>query len=132
MKADAHRFEVLDSLRGVCALSVALFHLMSSGYLVNNEFTKGSWLFVDFFFVLSGFVIAASYQERLERGYSVWRFMALRLGRVYPLHFAVLLVFAVAEVGKMVVDGGVLSQKVPWQSPHSPSELLQSLGLVHI
>ena len=131
-KPAQHRFLALDSLRGICALLVAMYHLMSSGYLINNSFIKHSWLFVDFFFVLSGFVIAASYRERLENGYSVTRFMALRLGRVYPLHLFILAVLALAETAKLLLGPTGLSQKVPWQSPNSVEQLLQSLGLVHV
>lgn len=54
---------------------------------------RNAYLFVDFFFVLSGFVIASTYQERIAGGFSVWRFMLLRLGRLYPLHIAVLVAF---------------------------------------
>lgn len=127
-----NRFEALDSLRGICALLVAMFHLMSSGYLVNNSFIKNSWLFVDFFFVLSGFVIASSYRNKLENGYSVSRFMILRLGRVYPLHLFMLGVLALAEVAKLLIGPTGLSQKAPWQTPNSPVELLQALGLLQV
>ena len=49
-------------------------------------------MFVDFFFVLSGFVIAARYQERLSAALiSVADFLELRLGRLYPLHLFTLL-----------------------------------------
>jgi peptidoglycan/LPS O-acetylase OafA/YrhL len=41
-----------------------------------------SYLFVDFFFVLSGFVIAADYERRLREGFGVWRFALLRFGRL--------------------------------------------------
>lgn len=54
LKAERHRFEVLDSLRGISAISVALFHLMSAGYLVNNALIGGAWLFVDFFLFYPG------------------------------------------------------------------------------
>lgn len=92
------RFVALDSLRGVAAFGVVLFHLGGVGSLARLEFTGSGWLFVDFFFVLSGFVIAASYGARLANGFSKARFMALRLGRIYPLHFVVLMTFVLAEV----------------------------------
>src|SRR6266576_119115 len=89
------RFVVLDSWRGIAACLVALFHLEAYSHLVYSHlhgvpFLGNSWLFVDFFFVLSGFVIAANYQQRLLDGFGVGRFLLLRLGRLYPLHFAVL------------------------------------------
>lgn len=58
--------------------------------------------------------------------------MALRLGRVYPLHFFMLCLFALAETAKFLIGPTALSQKIPWHSPNGPSELLASVGLVHV
>ncbi len=63
-------------MRGICALLVALFHLKSAGLIADLALVRKGWLFVDFFFVLSGFVIAASYGVRLRSWFSVARFMA--------------------------------------------------------
>ncbi|HWK42735.1 MAG TPA: acyltransferase [Croceibacterium sp.] len=94
----ARRFVALDSLRGLAALAVVLYHVGDFGLIGGLAFFRHSWLLVDFFFVLSGFVIAASYGERLAGGFSRLRFMALRLGRVVPLHLAVVAAFALAEL----------------------------------
>src|SRR5882672_759031 len=91
--ANMGRFLVLDSWRGIAACLVALFHLDAYSHLYGVPFLRNSWLFVDFFFVLSGFVIAANYQQRLLDGFGVGRFLFLRLGRLYPLHFAMLALF---------------------------------------
>ncbi|QQV78735.1 acyltransferase [Sphingomonas aliaeris] len=93
-----HRFGVLDSLRGVCACMVVIYHFQTSGYVSNTALIQNSFLFVDFFFVLSGFVIAASYGDKLANAFSIKRFMLLRLGRIYPLHFVVLLVWVAFEI----------------------------------
>jgi peptidoglycan/LPS O-acetylase OafA/YrhL len=45
-----------------------------------------SFLAVDFFFVLSGFIIAHSYHSRLENGLGLAAFMRGRLMRLYPLY----------------------------------------------
>jgi peptidoglycan/LPS O-acetylase OafA/YrhL len=87
------RFEVLDSWRGICALLVTLFHFPAAGWLATNGFIRGSYLFVDFFFVLSGFVIAHAYGERLGDGTSFRKFMVTRFGRLFPLHAFMLLAF---------------------------------------
>lgn len=97
-KGQVHRYQVLDALRGICACGVVFFHFHTTGLITNSAFARGSWMFVDFFFVLSGFVIYASYGQRLREGYSVGRFMGLRLGRVYPMYFVALLLFAAMEV----------------------------------
>src|SRR6266513_2571664 len=96
------RFVVLDSWRGIAACLVALFHLDAYSHLYGVPFLRNSWLFVDFFFVLSGFVIAANYQQRLRDGFGIGRFLFLRLGRLYPLHFAMLALFVGCELLKAI------------------------------
>ncbi len=58
-------FLPLESLRGFAAISVALFHLSTNSHLELN-FVKNAWLMVDFFFVLSGFVISLNYSHDLS------------------------------------------------------------------
>lgn len=76
---------------------VALFHFPA--YTNAHVLIAHSDLFVDLFFVISGFVIAANYQGRLGAGVGVGRFMWLRFGRLYPLHVAVLAAFVVYRLG---------------------------------
>ncbi|CAN7703407.1 acyltransferase family protein [Mesorhizobium sp. LjNodule214] len=97
------RFLVLDSWRGICALLVALFHFPTSLMISQSAFVGGSYLFVDFFFVLSGFVIASSYASRLNEPDEVARFAIVRFGRLYPLHLAMLLAFAAFEMLRLLL-----------------------------
>ncbi len=101
MTPGTHRFVVLDALRGLCAILVCLFHFHSRSTIATSGFVRASWQFVDFFFVLSGFVIAANYRERLAAGMSRWQFLGLRLGRIYPLHVFVLALFVVSELAAL-------------------------------
>lgn len=78
-----HRFHLLDALRGLAALVVVFYH--APAYL-NFDLPFG-FLAVDFFFCLSGFVIAFSYEERLRSGLGPGRFILLRIIRLYPLYF---------------------------------------------
>lgn len=72
-------FAVLDALRGLCAVLVAVFHFHITGYIVSLPIVRNEWLSVDFFFALRGFVIAHSYGDRLiARHISVAGFMGLR------------------------------------------------------
>lgn len=69
--------EALDGLRGVAAIVVMLHHAKfgnSHGFLA-----------VDFFFCLSGFVIAMAYERKLAEGLGFGRYVALRLFRIYPM-----------------------------------------------
>jgi peptidoglycan/LPS O-acetylase OafA/YrhL len=74
----AARFVTLDGMRGIAAIAVALYHfdiyLMPHGYVA-----------VDFFFVLSGFVLYRSYLPRFRDGLGFGTFMAQRFARLYPL-----------------------------------------------
>ena len=88
---DGGRFVALDSWRGLAALGVAAYHLEGGGILFDGPPITNMNSFVDFFFVLSGFVLAAAYGERLVQRFPIGRYMLLRLGRVYPLHLVMVL-----------------------------------------
>ena len=92
------RYVVLDSWRGLAALGVVAFHFRTTAGLGGQAIFDGMYLFVDFFFVLSGFVMASSYGKKLRDASDVYRFMWLRLGRVYPLHIVILAVFIALQV----------------------------------
>ena len=129
-KRPRHRFAVLDSLRGVSALMVCLFHFHGSGPLAATPLVQGSWLFVDFFFVLSGFVIAANYRQRLIDGGFFRGFVILRLGRVYPLHFAVLLAFVAIEILGVVLGLSGAGNRALFEGHHSIMAIFSNLTLV--
>jgi peptidoglycan/LPS O-acetylase OafA/YrhL len=82
----------LDVLRGLCAIMVALNHVEIETPLQAFGVIRHGALFVDFFFVLSGFIIAYNYAG-LSTLPELSRFMGLRLARVYPLHLVMLFVF---------------------------------------
>jgi peptidoglycan/LPS O-acetylase OafA/YrhL len=126
------RFLALDSLRGVCACIVALLHLRSTGVITNLALVRNGWLFVDFFFVLSGFVIAAGYGDRLRKGFPIRRFMLLRFGRIYPLHLAVLLAFLLLELTWSVFGSAQVSGRQPFGEPRTILEFVINLGLLQI
>ena len=77
------RFLLLDGLRGVAAFAVILDHV-PGGWL--GELIPGRYLAVDFFFVLSGFVLAHAYGRGLEAGGSALDFMKARVIRLYPMY----------------------------------------------
>ncbi len=88
----------MDGLRGIAALAIAARHapfLWQAGH--PTGVLQRSYLAVDFFFVLSGFVLSYAYSERFETGMTARQFMLARLVRVYPLYFlAFVYTFAVA------------------------------------
>jgi peptidoglycan/LPS O-acetylase OafA/YrhL len=86
---------------------VALFHLQAYSHFYDLSLLRHSYLFVDFFFVLSGFVITANYRAKLLSGFSFWRFMFLRFGRLYPLQFATLMALVGLELVRYWFDGAL-------------------------
>lgn len=79
------RFEILDGLRGVAAMIVVAFHSFetySSG--PTEQILNHGYLAVDFFFVLSGFVIGYAYDDRWGR-MTTWDFFKRRLIRLQPM-----------------------------------------------
>ena len=66
--AQKPRYEILDGLRGVAAIIVVAYHILetySSGSI--DQILNHGYLAVDFFFVLSGFVIGYAYDDRWKK-----------------------------------------------------------------
>lgn len=94
--AERDRFVVLDGMRGLAALAVITDHVPSE---IMRTLLPGRYLAVDFFFVLSGFVLTHVYGERLARGMSLLSFMRARVVRLYPLYLAAVLIsFAMSVI----------------------------------
>jgi len=84
LKTRAH-FQILDGLRGLAAIIVVIFHFMEIAELdYEKNIVAHGYLAVDFFFCLSGFVIAYAYDQRAV-DISLWQFIKLRLIRLHPL-----------------------------------------------
>jgi peptidoglycan/LPS O-acetylase OafA/YrhL len=89
------RIDRLTSARGFAALYVVLFHCQGlvAGFNLTpwtNLVEKG-YLAVDFFFILSGFIIAYVYAAPFDAGSGDYRrFLWLRLARIYPVHLVML------------------------------------------
>src|SRR5438128_9980059 len=120
-----NRFEGLDGWRGIGACLVVLFRFHGYSPIYTNAVVRNSYLFVDFFFVLSGFVIAWNYSDRLDSWPGVRKFLILRLGRVYPLHLFMLLCFVAWETLRLLSH-----TEGTFTGPNSPSAVISNLFLV--
>ena len=102
------RFEVLDIFRGIFSAMVVFFHMsaFAGTPIINNNFVDNSDLFVDFFFVLSGFVIAYTYRT-MENKKQVQLFLKKRFSRLYPLHILMLLIFVGIQLVKHFFVGHI-------------------------
>jgi peptidoglycan/LPS O-acetylase OafA/YrhL len=124
------RYRILDSYRFVVASLVCLYHFNKADVLGLNGVSLAFLniqLMVDFFFTLSGFVIAKTYMDRITDGASYRLFLWKRLARLYPLHLATL---GVGILGGMVVGAGALQ---PGTNPDvfSGKAILANLTLTH-
>lgn len=130
----------LTPLRGIAALIVLLFHFdlfwggPFAGTLFQTDttlFVKKGYLLVDFFFVLSGFIMCHVYGKSFAKAVSrggFWQFMKARFARIYPLHLFTLawtiLLFAAIVYVNFPLDEREKSVYNLWAIP-------ANLGLFH-
>lgn len=95
-------------MRGAAALLVMLFHLKSHGLALVGS----GYLAVDFFFVLSGFVIARSYDARLLGGMTFGGFAIARIVRLYPFVLAGLLLGVLNQSLQIAAGSAVAMSKL--------------------
>ncbi|MEJ0042712.1 MAG: acyltransferase [Rhizomicrobium sp.] len=126
------RFRALDGWRGICALLVAAHHIEARGFLYWQPLIRNAWLFVDFFFVLSGFVIAHAYGGALALGPQIGTFAIRRIGRLWPLHVAVLAALVALELSHLVIAHGhpLAGERAAFTADRSPCTILTNLFLV--
>lgn len=81
-------YDLLDGLRGVAALMVMWYHVFEgyafAGGTTIENFNHG-YLAVDFFFILSGFVISYAYDDRWSKNFTMKEFFKRRLIRLHPM-----------------------------------------------
>ena len=95
------RYGVLDAYRYIAAIGVTLYHFERhfQPYLSHRTACLERMnLCVDFFFVLSGFVLMHTYGGRVDTWAGFGRFIRKRLARIYPLHAVMTLVFVAASL----------------------------------
>jgi len=88
---------------------------------------------VEFFFVLSGFVMMHAYGSRLRDRVAAKKFLIRRFGRLYPWHLAMLLVMVVLETVKLAISTQfhVQSGEPPFSGTNSLSALAANLALLN-
>lgn len=123
------RFTTLDSFRGVCALLVVFFHLHVVDTFIQLPFFRRDEVLLNFFFVLSGFVLAHTYG--MKPSLSFRSFFISRVFRLYPLHLAMLGLFILFETVRWIAyKKGFYLNNVPFTGLFAPREILPNLFLV--
>ena len=97
------KFRALESWRGICAIGVVLVHFSGLNHFQTFAPVQNAGRGVDFFFVLSGFVLAYAYGERLRAPQAAGPFLIRRFGRLYPLHLFTLGVLIALETTKLAL-----------------------------
>lgn len=128
----------LEGGRGIAALIVALFHLRIG--IDHFSLIRNGYLFVDLFFVLSGFVMCAAYGSALTTMHDFRTFLIRRIGRLYPLLIFSTLIFILAEnliifakqfafahgYGHLLNNPGTLDYAIP-----TAAEIISTITLTH-
>lgn len=119
----------LTAIRFWLALGVVLFHYQLQWEWDTSSVTpllERTWLAVDVFFILSGFVLTHAYRSSLDNGrLNYLRFLVARVARIYPTHIVALL-FVLAMVMGASVVGAQFDAKL-----YEPAAFLPTLLLVH-
>ena len=106
-------YELLDGLRGIAALLVLWYHVQEGFAFAGGapviEHMNHGYLAVDFFFILSGFVIGYAYDDRWNKSLTMGNFFKRRLIRLHPM------VVLGAVVGAVCF---LLQGSVQWDGTH--------------
>ena len=121
-------FVALEALRGICALFVVFYHFPWHGAVFRLAALHQSWLFVDLFFVLSGFVICHVYLARLGQPSELRRFAEKRFFRLYPLHLFAWLCSSGLIVGRYALGLGPRPPSFNWTNNLLGLTLTHGLG----
>ena len=114
LRAQRAEIRALTGLRGVAALLVALYHINPNliAPTAAGRFVGKGYLWVDLFFVLSGFLLAMNYAGRFAAGWRLgaWLdFLLHRVARIYPLY----VVLVAASLGYSLLLYGGLHAAAP-------------------
>ncbi len=113
-------YPILDGLRGTAALLVVIFHLLEGYFpVMGNHPMHHGYLAVDFFFMLSGFVVGYAYDDRWGR-MSMTDFFKIRVVRLHPL------------VVLSIIVGAIAFWFDPFSSTNQQASLLKLIGVMLI
>ena len=109
-----HRIKSLDGLRGILCLLVVFHHYDAKyipSYLYNNFLIRQADLLVDFFFIISGFVISNKY-KKFDSIKDVGTFLKKRILRLYPLLLFSTILFFLFEIFTRNLFGNFINKEI--------------------
>jgi peptidoglycan/LPS O-acetylase OafA/YrhL len=110
------RLNALDGWRGVACVIVAMFHFSAAHSLYFQAWLRYCAPLLEFFFIVSGFVMALAFADSVKDVRGFCAYMIRRLGRVWPLHlvtFGILLCLALAKAALGTTYGGFYGGMAP-------------------
>ena len=108
-------YEILDALRGVAAIMVVIFHVFETHNTSRfDQIMNHGYLAVDFFFLLSGFVIGYAYDDRWGK-MSLKQFFTRRLIRLHPMIIMGMIVGAVLYYFQVSDLWPIIGQTPVWK-----------------
>ena len=130
----------LTGARGIPVLLIVLFHIHEwygySGVSWYDTVASKGYIWVEFFFALSGFILFYAYGARFGAGLrveSIGTFLAARVSRIYPLQLVTLLAVVVLEADRRLVESrrlGVGFLEVPVFAGRTADTFLTNLLMV--
>lgn len=126
-------FFSLETFRGIFALTIVLHHLKINTFIHQSNYIQNGGLVVDFFFVLSGFIISYNYSGKINTKQEVIDFQKKRFYRLYPLHILTLFVFVLIEFLKLFALNYTNFQPtyMPFESFNNLFSLINNFFLIH-
>jgi len=123
----------LETFRGIFALIIVLHHLKIDTFIQKSNIVMNGGLVVDFFFVLSGFVISLNYLNKINSKKDLLNFQKKRFNRLYPLHLLTLFMFIIIEIIKLIINNytNLQSTYVPFSGFNNFYSLIANFFLLH-
>lgn len=120
----------LTSLRFFAALSIVIFHYTLEMDFLRDTLPNRLYTGVDFFFILSGFILTHSYIRAIEDGtFSARDFYIKRFARIYPVHIVTLILSALTTGATLTYWGVGFDTGDSWSCLTSSVFMLQAWGL---
>tara|TARA_B100000795_G_scaffold270011_1_gene261857 strand:+ start:4126 stop:5157 length:1032 start_codon:yes stop_codon:yes gene_type:complete len=119
----------LESLRGISAVLIVMLHFKNDSIWHKNNLILNSEIFVDFFFVLSGFVLCIRYKDNINSLSNLLLFIKKRFLRIYPLHILTLFFFVIYNVVKIYLINRF--NLIPTYDTYTFLDFFKNIFLIH-
>jgi peptidoglycan/LPS O-acetylase OafA/YrhL len=119
----------LESLRGISAVLIVMLHFKNDSIWHKNYLILNSEVFVDFFFILSGFVLCMKYKDNINSKNNFFLFVKKRFLRIYPLHILTLFFFVIYNIIKIYLINKL--NLVPTHNTYNLLDFFKNIFLIH-